>query len=71
MTALKLTGLIAALMLSAALACSAAMLASSLYAGTMPPTPSDIVLVTSETVALLGLMLWLSRTARAARAPQR
>ncbi len=71
MSALKLTGLITALMLSAALACSAAMLASSIFAGTMPPTTSDIVLVTSETVTLLGLMLWLGRTVRTARVPQR
>lgn len=64
MTAFKLTGLIAAPMISAALACSAAMLAASLFAGTMAPTPYDIALVSSETAALLGLMLWLGSAVR-------
>ncbi len=68
MSTLKLIGLIATLMLSAALACSAAMLASSIFTGAMPPSAADIVTVSAETAALLGLMIWLRSTLTASQA---
>ncbi len=71
MKALKLAGLITALMLSAALACSAAMLATSIFTGTMPASPSDILVVGSETAGLLGLMIWLRSALLPASSPQR
>lgn len=71
MSALKLAGLIAALMISAALTCSAAMLATSLLTGMMSPSPMDILLVTLESGALLGLLVWLRSTLRIAKAPRR
>lgn len=66
MSALKLIGLITALMISAALACSAAMLASSLLTGMMAPSAADIATVTAETGALVGLLTWLRPTLHAA-----
>jgi len=68
---LKLIGLIAALMLSAALACSAAMLATSIFAGMMPPTPSDILTVALESGGLLTVIFWLRSRLRAAYARSR
>ncbi len=68
---LKLIGLIVALMLSAALACSAAMLASSLLTGTMAPSPSEVLTVAAETGVLLGLLVWLRATLRSAYARSR
>ncbi len=68
MPTLKLASLIAALMLSAALACSAAMLATSLFTGVMAPSVSDIVTVSAETAALVGLLIWLRSTLQAAQA---
>ncbi len=59
MSSLKLIGLITALMISAALACSAAMLATSLFSGMMAPSAADIATVTIETGALVGLVIWL------------
>ncbi len=59
MSALKLTGLIAALMLSAALVCSAGMIATGLLSGMGSPALTDALTFGSEALLLLGLVLWL------------
>lgn len=67
MNALKLVSLIGALMLSAALVCSAGMVASTLFSRMGPLALSDAVTFGGEAALLLGLVIWLRSTLRTAR----
>jgi hypothetical protein len=71
MRALRLFALIGALMLSAALVCSAGMVGSTLLSGMGSLTLSDAVSAGAETAVLLGLVIWLRSTLGPARAHQR
>ncbi len=70
MSALKLIGLIGALMISAALACSAAMVMAGAFTGMGSPSLADALTFGAEAVALLAVSTWLSYRLRASRVRQ-
>ena len=71
MSALKLFGLIGALMISAALVCSGAMLVSGLLSTTGASTVSDAATFASETILLLALVIWLRSILRPTKSRDR
>ncbi len=68
MHSLKLIGLIAALMLSAAVVCAANMVLPAMLTAGELPAAGEAITFGAEALALLGLVLWLRSALRSAQA---
>ncbi len=68
MHSVKLIGLIVALMLSAAVVCAANMVLPAVLTAGQIPAVGDAITFGAETLALLGVVVWLRSALRSAHA---